>query len=256
MQVNKLKEKLKNKEVAFGTFIRMNEISVEIMGYTGWDFVIIDVEHGVHDFQDVSNMIRAAHSAGITCIIRVPGTAPINIQRYLDAGADGVQIPQITSIEEAEKAVKGAHYYPMGNRGACGYSAATHYHTIPFTDHVASSNQEALVVLHVENAWAADHIDELLEIEGIDTIFCGPWDMSQSLGIPGQVEDERVQGRIQKVFDACAAKGVATGMFVDDPVLAKKWIDRGVTYMTCQVDAGIYSAAAKATVDKLKDCLK
>ena len=255
MKQNKLKEKLKAGKPAFGTFVRMNAISMEILGFTGWDFAIIDVEHGVHDWADVSNMIRAAHSADLTAIVRVPGTAPINIQRALDAGADGVQIPQITSIEEAKQAVMGAHYYPMGNRGACGYSAATHYHTIPFPEHVETSNREALVVVHVENAWAADHIDELLEIEGIDTIFCGPWDMSQSLGIPGKVEDPAVAGRIEKVFQACAAKGVSTGMFVDDPKLAKKWLDRGVTYMTCQVDVGIYSAASKKTVEVLQDCL-
>ena len=116
MKKNALKEKLKNGVPAFGTFLRMGCISAEIFGYTGWDYVIVDVEHGVYDMQDVSNMIRAAHSAGLTCVVRVPGTAPINIQRCLDAGADAIQIPQITSIEEARTAVTAARYYPMGSR--------------------------------------------------------------------------------------------------------------------------------------------
>ena len=145
-----------------------------------------------------------------------------------------------------------ARYYPQGNRGACGYSTATGYHTIPFGEHIETSNKEVLTVVHVENAWAADHIDELLEIPGIDAIFCGPWDLSQSLGIPGEVEDERVAGRIEKVFKACASNGVATGMFVDRPELSRKWVEKGVRYMTCQVDAGIYSAASKALADELK----
>ncbi len=252
MNTNRLKEKLQKGKTAVGTFVRMDSISVEILGRTGWDFVIIDVEHGVHTMEDVSNMIRAARAAGITSIVRVPGTAPIHIQRSLDAGADGVQIPQLTSIVEADAAIKAARYYPYGNRGACAYSAATGYSTIPFPEHIETSNSEAMVVVHVENAWMADHIEALLELNGIDVVFCGPWDMSQSLGIPGQTKDPLVTDRIDKVLMACREKGVPSGIFVQKPEDADPWLEKGVTYLTCSVDVGIFADAARVIADDLK----
>ena len=98
MTKNAIKEKLKNGEPVIGTFVRMSSISMEILGLTGWDFAIIDAEHGVHTMKDISNMIRAAKSVGLSPIVRVPGTNPVNAMRCLDAGAEGVQIPQLTSL--------------------------------------------------------------------------------------------------------------------------------------------------------------
>ncbi|BDE86369.1 aldolase/citrate lyase family protein [Intestinimonas massiliensis] len=252
MNTNKLKEQLKQKKPAIGSFVRMNSISVEILGLTGWDFVIIDAEHGVHTMEDVSNMIRAAKAVGITSIVRVPGTEPNLIQRSLDGGAEGVQIPQITNLKQLKDAVSAARYYPKGNRGACAYSAATGYSTTPFQDHINTSNDEVLVVVHVENAWSADHIEEILDVGGIDVIFCGPWDMSQSLGIPGQVTAPEVVNRIDKVISTCRDRGISTGIFVQQPEQAEIWIKRGVSYLAGSVDVGIYAEASKKFAADMK----
>jgi 4-hydroxy-2-oxoheptanedioate aldolase len=244
MNENKLKTKLGRGEAAIGSFVRMGAISVEILGKTGWDYVIIDAEHGVHTMEDISNMIRAAKAAGITCIVRVPGVAAINVMRCLDAGADGVQIPQIVSLEQLREAVEAARYYPKGRRGACAYSAATGYSTIPFSEHLATSNEEVMVIVHVENVTAAERIGEMLAVGGIDVVFCGPWDLSQSLGIPGETSNPKILDIVDRVFAACDEKGVATGIFVQNPNETQKWLEKGVKYLACSVDVGMYADAA------------
>jgi len=244
MKKNSLLEKINNKQSVFGIFVRMGAISVEIAGNTGWDFVIIDMEHGVHTMEDVSNLVRAARSAGITSIVRVPDGAQSSIMRCLDAGADGVQIPSLTTPEQVREAVSASRYYPDGNRGACAFSAATGYSTIPFSTHIETSNQEVMVVVHIENKEAAAKIEEILDVGGIDVIFCGPWDLSQSLGIPGQTKDPRVTGLIDEVAAACAARGIATGIFVQRPADAESWLEKGFQYISCSVDVGIYASMA------------
>jgi 4-hydroxy-2-oxoheptanedioate aldolase len=253
MDKNKLKAKLKKGEPAIGVFVRMNAISVEILGRTGWDFVIIDAEHGVHTMEDVSNMIRAAKAVGISSIVRVPGTAPINIMRSLDAGADGVQVPQLTSLEQVKTAAEASLYYPLGQRGACAYSAATGYSTIPFSEHIVTSNEETMLVLHVENTWSAENIDAILEVEGIDVIFCGPWDLSQSLGIPGKTDDPAVAGLIDKVLAACERAKISTGIFVQKPEDAETWLKKGVKYIACSVDVGMYADAASDNANRMRE---
>jgi 4-hydroxy-2-oxoheptanedioate aldolase len=253
MDENKLKAKLNNGESAIGVFVRMNAISVEVLGRTGWDFVIIDVEHGVHTMEDVSNMIRAAKSVGVSSIVRVPGASPINVMRSLDAGADGVQVPQITSLEQVAAAVEASRYYPRGKRGACAYSAATGYSTIPFPEHIETSNKEVMLVIHVENAWAAENIDEILAIKGIDVIFCGPWDMSQSLGIPGKTTDPAVTGLIDKVLAACDRERIYTGIFVQKPEDAEVWLKKGVKYIACSVDVGMYADIAAKNAKGMRE---
>jgi 4-hydroxy-2-oxoheptanedioate aldolase len=253
MNENVLKKKIEGGTPVCGVFVRMGAISVEILGRTGWDYVIVDVEHGVHTMEDVSNMIRAARAAGLTCIVRVPGPAPINIMRCLDAGADGVQIPSLRTLDEVREAVAAVRYHPYGNRGACAYSAATGYSTIPFPEHIATSNAEAMAIVHIENAEAADMIEEILDLGGIDVIFCGPWDLSQSLGIPGRTADPRVTGVIDRVLAACYAKNTATGIFVQKPEDAEKWLKKGVTYIACSVDVGIYADASASFASAMRE---
>lgn len=256
MQKNLVKEKLKSGQPVFGTFVRMGSISMEILGRTGWDFAIIDVEHGVHTMEDVSNMIRAARSVGLSPIVRTPGTAPVLAMRALDAGADGVEIPQLTSLEQIKAVCKAARYYPEGDRGMCNYTAATGYSTIPFDEHMRTSNEEVLMAIHVENAWAAEHIEEILEIPGIDVVFCGPNDMSESLGVPGQMQHPKVVELLDKVSCACAKKNVATGIFVKEPDLLYHWVEQGFQYLTCSTDVGMFADVARMKADSMKKVVK
>ncbi|MDR1920532.1 MAG: aldolase [Candidatus Adiutrix sp.] len=252
MDTNRLKKKFKDGQAAIGAFVRLNSVSMEVLGLTGWDFAIIDVEHGVHTMEDVSNMIRAARSVGLTSIVRTPGPEPVNIQRCLDAGAQGVQVPQLTSLKEVEDACRAARYYPLGNRGSCPFNASTGYSTVPFPEHMESSNREVMLALHVENVWAADNIDKILEMPGIDVIFCGPYDLSQSMGIPGQTEAPALMEKMKKVFAACRAKNVTSGVFASNPEKAGFWAEQGVQYLACSADVHFLAQSLKRAADAMR----
>ncbi|MGI6083917.1 MAG: HpcH/HpaI aldolase family protein [Acetivibrionales bacterium] len=241
MKVNKLKQKLKQKIPCMGTFVRMCPTSVEILGLTGWDFVVIDMEHGVHSFSDVLTFKRTAASVGISTVVRIPEPTEISVMRALDSGGEGVQVPQIKTIEDVHRVCNAARFAPLGNRGSCSYTSAASYAVVPYPEHMKTSNEEVLVVIHVENMESVNLIDKILEVPGVDVIFCGPWDLSQSLGIPGQTQDERVKSAIKKVAAACAKKGVAAGMFINKPEQVTEWVEAGVTYFTYATDVGMYA---------------
>ncbi len=255
MQVNKLKRKLKAGEVCLGTFIRLGPAAVEILGHAGWDFVVLDMEHGVFDFTNVEHMIRAARCAGITSLVRVAEPSPSHIMRVIDAGAEGVQVPQVESAEIAKVVSQAARYFPQGKRGLCSFVRAANYSAIPPEDHIASSNEEVLTVIHIEGEKAVKEIEAIVETPGIDVIFLGPWDLSQSLGIPGKTKDPQVIQLMEKVIKICQKKGVVTGTFVRFVDEAKHWIEQGVKYMMLSTDAGLLLQVSKERLQAFRQFL-
>ncbi len=255
MKTNALKAKLKEGQVCFGTFIRLGPAAVEILGHAGWDFVVIDMEHGVFDFTNVEHMVRAARCAGITSLVRVPEPTPSCIMRVVDAGAEGVQIPQVDSAALARMVSRAARYFPLGNRGLCSYVRAAGYSAIPPEEHMATSNREVLTVIHIEGEAAATHIREIVETPGIDVIFLGPWDLSQSLGVPGRTKDPRVTEVMEKVIAACRERKVPVGTFVREAEDARRWLDLGIQYMMLSTDAGLLLHSGRERLEKLKGML-
>ena len=249
---NLLKVKLKKGYVCFGTFIRLGPGAVEIFGNCGWDFVVLDMEHGVFDFPQVEHMIRASRVAGITSLVRVPEPNPSYIMRALDAGAEGVQIPQVETAAMAGVVAQAARYYPEGKRGLCSFVRATGYSTVSPDEHMTTSNHEVLTVVHIEGEGAASDIQAIVETPGIDVIFLGPWDLSQSLGVPGKTRDQRVVEVMEKVIHTCKEKRIASGTFVRDIEDAQHWIKMGVQYMMHSTDAGLLVQVCKERLETLR----
>jgi 4-hydroxy-2-oxoheptanedioate aldolase len=252
MQANILKKKLKDGQVCFGTFIRLGPRAVEILGHAGWDFAVFDMEHGIFDFPQVEEMARAARCTGITSLVRVPEPNPSYIMRAVDAGAEGVQIPQVETAAMARIVSQAARYFPEGKRGLCSYVRAAGYSAIPPDEHMTTSNREVLTVIHIEGEAAASGIHTILETPGIDVIFLGPWDLSQSLGVPGKTKDPRVMDTMENVIRACRQKGIVSGTFVREIEDAQKWIDLGVQYMMVSTDAGLLLKKSGEWVNALR----
>ena len=231
-----------------GTFVRMGSMSAEILGIAGWDFIVIDMEHGVHSFADVLEIKRAAASVGVSTVVRIPDPTEISVMRALDSGGEGVQIPQIRTLEEVKSVSAAARFAPLGTRGSCSYTSSAQYAFTPYQEHIKTSNEEVLVVIHIENKETAYMIDEILEVPGIDVIFCGPWDMSQSLGIPGETQHPLVKSTIKNVISKCKSKGIASGMFINRPEQINEWLEAGVTYFTYATDVGMYGEILRQTL--------
>lgn len=250
---NILKTKIKNGEVVYGPFSRINSPAVvEILGYAGFDFVIIDMEHGPLNFTEAENSVRSAQVAGITPIIRVPENKDILIHRALDTGASGVQVPQVNDVISAEYVVNSARYYPLGSRGVCKYVRSACYSNITVEDYFKGANNETLTVLNIEGEAAVRSIGEIASVPEVDVLFFGPYDLSQSLGIPGQVNDPKVVKAIEKSIDIVRSKGKAVGTFTSDFENAHYWAERGVQYVSIGIDTGLLYESTLELVKQLK----
>jgi 4-hydroxy-2-oxoheptanedioate aldolase len=145
-----------------------------------------------------------------------------------------------------------ARYFPEGKRGLCSYVRAAGYSSIAPDEHMNSSNQEVLTVIHIEGEAAATGVKAILETQGIDVIFLGPWDLSQSLGVPGKTKDPKVIGVMETVIQACREKGVIAGTFVREVEDAKRWIDLGIQYMMVSTDAGLLLRGSRDWIGGLR----
>ena len=252
MSENKLKAKLNNGEVALGPFVNLNSVAlIEIAAYAGFDFVILDTEHGPLDILTAENLCRVAQGTGITPIVRIRENDPAQILRALDIGAGGVQVPQICTKEDAEAVVHAAKYAPLGMRGVSPYTRAARY----FVDGARifeRLNAESMVLIHLEGVEGLENLEEIISVPGLDVIFLGPYDLSQSLGIPGQVSDPRVVDRMREAAEQINAAGLTVGTFADSPEAARRWIDAGVRYVSLSVDTGIYLHGCRSMVQGVR----
>lgn len=246
------KDKLALGQTVYGPFMKTGDGAfVECAAHSGFDFVILDMEHGPVDFYNLQNLIRAAESAGIVPIVRVCDTSHWAISKALDLGAKGVQIPQIASAEQAKTAIRLAKFFPEGERGVCRFVRAADYSSKVRDEYFNKANK-ALVILQIEGIEALNDLDEILNVEGIDILFIGPYDLSQSLGVPGQVSHPQVVAAIELIVAQARQKGVVTGLFCDTPQAAEMWRKAGVQYLSYSVDVGIFSEACKNIVENLK----
>jgi 4-hydroxy-2-oxoheptanedioate aldolase len=253
MRKNLLKEKLQNGEVVYGPFMKlMDPAIIEILGNTGFDFAIIDTEHGPYSIESAQNMVRAADLRGITPIIRIPENEAHLALRALDIGAGGVQIPQVSSKEAAIQAGQCAKYHPKGDRGVCCFTRAAEYGNVKPPQHFETSNAETVVIVHIEGMDGINNLDEILTVDGLDVIFLGPWDLSQSCGVPGQVDHPDVTMKMEDAVKRCRDAGKAVGTFVVTQENAKKWKNIGVQYISTWVDANIFHNACADIMAKLR----
>ena len=254
MKKNNLKKALHDNKIVFGPFLKITDPAVvEIMGFAGFDFAIIDEEHGPISMESAQNMIRAAESVNITPIIRVGDNNEALILRALDIGAQGIEIPQVNSRSDAVRAVKSVKYSPQGERGVCRYVRAANYSSMDKFKYFKSANDETMIIAHIEGVKGINNLDEILLVSGIDVIFIGPYDLSQSLGIPGEVNHPLVVEKMKEVILKCKENKVAVGTFADDVKTAKSWISLGIQYMSFSVDVGILYEASKNIINKFKN---
>ncbi len=244
MRTNTTKAKLKAGETVFGCFVRYpNATLIEVMGFQPWDFLVFDGEHGTLEPADCENMVRAAELRGVTPIVRVPNNQPHIILRLMDTGAHGLHVPWVNTAAEAEQVVRSVKYQPRGIRGLAGIRAADYGQTVPFGEYVQQANAETLVTIHVETVDAVEALPEIVKIDGIDVIFIGPTDLSQSLGVPGQATHPKVQDAISKIIDTVLPTDKVLGIMASNADTACQWKARGLRYITISFESLLRPAA-------------
>jgi 2-keto-3-deoxy-L-rhamnonate aldolase RhmA len=233
MNPERLRQELAAKKVLFGTWVQTPSPEVvEILGWSGWDFVILDLEHGPYGPEGLPHLIRAAEASGATPFVRVPLTAPQDVGKALDLGAAGIVIPGVTSASAGEAAVRLTRFPPNGSRGSSPSTRQLHYSGIPFASLTGHEASQPLVVLQVEARLATSDLGSILDIEGLDVLFIGPYDLSTSLGLPGQFDHPKVREAISEIVTRAGERGIAVGLWVPDEQAAHFWVDHGVRFMT------------------------
>ncbi|MHB1004751.1 MAG: HpcH/HpaI aldolase family protein [Chloroflexota bacterium] len=233
---NDVKAALKAGRFAVGSFVTIGAPAVaEVMALAGFDFLVVDMQHGPLGIESVENLLRGIELAGAVPIVRVPDASPGAILQALNAGALGVQVPLVNTAEEARHVVAAAKYAPEGNRPVSMMRAARYTAGQP-ARYFARANAETLVIVHCETAQAVNNLPEILKVEGIDVVFVGPHDLSQSLGAAGQFNLPRVQETIGNALDTIVASGVTAGSHALSPAHARRLGERGVRYVTLAAD--------------------
>lgn len=232
-----LKKKIKNRRLTIGSWITIGHNSVaEIMGKAGFDWLAIDMEHSPLSAAQCQELVRVIDLCGVAPLVRVGANDPLSIKRAMDAGAYGVIVPMINSRKDAEMAVKAVKYPPEGTRGV-GLARAQGYGT-SFNEYKKWLQTESIVIAQIEHIQGVDHLDEIIEVEGIDALMVGPYDLSGSLDVAGDFEHEKMLQALKKIQTSAFKKKMPLGYHVvsSDPRLVEKKIKEGYTFIAFGVD--------------------
>jgi 4-hydroxy-2-oxoheptanedioate aldolase len=233
MNQERLRQALAARKVVYGTWVQTPSPEVvEILGWSGWDFVILDLEHGPYGPEGLPHLVRAAEASGTTPLVRVPLSAPHEVGKALDVGAAGIVVPGVSSADDGAIAVRLTRLPPHGSRGSSPSTRQLHYSALPFTSLTEEGARQPLVVLQVEARLATSDLGGILGIDGLDVIFIGPYDLSTSLGLPGQFDHPKVKEAISEIVSRAAERGVAVGIWVPDAQAAHLWVEQGVRFMS------------------------
>lgn len=247
--VQRFKAALDSDRGALGPFMITGDPGfVEAAGYAGYDFVLLDMEHGPGTFESLQNLIRAANAVGVCPVVRVPRGSDIWIDKALDVGAGAVLVPQVDTAEQARAIVSAAKFSPAGTRGTCRFVRSAAYGAVPGQAYFTQA-QDTAVIIQAEGKKAVENLDEILDVPGIDVIFVGPYDLSSSLGHVGEVEHPEVVACIRRIIEKASAKGIKLGCFADTVEGARTWRDMGVKFIGYACDTYLFYQKAKADVE-------
>jgi 2-keto-3-deoxy-L-rhamnonate aldolase RhmA len=247
---NTFRARLRRRELLLGTMVTLGDVAVaEIMAELGFDWLFIDAEHGPFDTRDLLGILRAVDQK-TSCVVRVSAAEEARIKSVLDLGAAGVIVPMVNTVDQAANVVRWARYAPAGSRGV-GLARA-HGYGLRFKDYVESANERVAVIVQAEHWHAVDQIEAIVQVEGVDAVQLGPYDLAASMGKMGQVDSPDVVAAIDHVIKTCLAANVPVGWFSVAVDAARPYIDRGCTLLTTGVDTTLLAGAARQVLKSLR----
>ncbi len=248
-----LKKRLKNGETVLGCWLNLgSSVSAEIVGLAGFDWVLIDLEHGVGGEADAYHQIQALERGTAAPIVRVESYERQRIHRVLDFGAEGIMCPRIRTPQEARFAVDALKYSPEGLRGVAKMIRATHF-GINFDEYYAQTKDSLVGVIQIETVEALQVVDEIAAIEGVDVLFVGPADLSMALGIFNQFDHPLFLDAVKKTGNAAKKYGKAAGVLLFNPDHFNQFYEAGYRFIASGADMAFVNNGARTMVKKLSD---
>lgn len=212
-----LKEEMRSGKDLLGCFVMLpSPALVEMLGYAGFDFLVLDTEHGAAGMEMLEHQLRAADSAGVPCVVRTVGMTPGEILHVLDAGAAGILVPHVMNAEQTRAIVSASHYPPFGTRGMASTTRAGRHGFFKLPEHLERARTRTVVMVQVEDVAALPHVSEMASVEGLDGVFIGPADLSMSMGHPGNPSHPEVVAVIDKAAREINAAGASASIFARD----------------------------------------
>jgi len=233
-----IKREMQGEKAVFGTWCMLpSSFVVDVIARTGIDFVILDMEHGTLSWETAEEMVRAAQIHGCQPIIRVGDDQENTILHALETGCEAIMVPHVSTSSSAKKIVEAALYPPRGARGLSPYTRCHGYTHMELDKSMSRHAEETLVGVLVEGREGIDNLSGIASVDGIDLIYLGMYDISQSVGLPGQLEHPEVMAQLDKCLDIIIKSGKYAGTFSRDIDLCKKFRDQGFHFIAYVADS-------------------
>lgn len=240
-------------QIMAGTFLNLGSpTAVEIAADTGFDWLLLDLEHGSGTEADLRNMLLACRASQAAPIVRLRSVDADAVKFVMDSGAAGIMFPYVSTAEEARRAVQCMKYPPMGSRGVAGVIRATRY-ARDWPQYFEESNQQSLVVVQIETPEAVQAAEEIAAVEGVDVLFVGPLDLSVNLGHPGDFSPPDFQKALKSVVEVCERHGKSAGI-LSKPGFVKQHQEMGFRLFALGSDSQAVVHRLQQDLDEMKDC--
>jgi len=250
---NRLRSRLAAGETVIGAMV-VEFRQASLMGLladAGLGFAIIDTEHGAFSLESVAELSRAGRDKGVTPIVRIPELTYSHVTQALDCGGQGIMLPRVTEPEQVRFCLQCMKYTPTGRRGVVLGRGHTSFRGGPLPEYLSAMNQETFLIVQIETREAAERVDELLAIPGVDAALVGPTDLSVALGVPGRMEDPILVQAIERVMASCAAHDVIPSIHTNDVGLTASWARRGMRLVSINSEVGLLMAGVRAAVQEI-----
>lgn len=227
---------------------------IEAIGISGFDFAVIDMEHTPLGPRDLYPLVLAAERRQLSLVVRIPQKIDAYFKWCRDLNITKIQVPHVETQEDALYAIKCSYFSPMGERGLCRFVRAADFSDMPKDDYLLQANATNRLILQIEGKRAIDNAPAIVDVlpPGA-SIFIGPYDLSQSLGKPGQIWDPEVVAAMESIIALCQAKNVGVGTFTDTLEGVEFWSKKGLTFLEYASDLNLFISAAKSVIDVAKN---
>jgi len=255
---NRLKKLLTEGKCAVGTMVvEFRQPSVtQMLSNAGFDFIIIDNEHGAFNIETIADLSRAARLVNVTPIVRVPESTYTYISQSLDAGAQGIMIPRISNAREVEDVVQIVKYAPVGRRGCVVARGHTDFKSGPLIETFQRANEESLLVVQIETAEALKNIEAIISVRGVDVALIGPTDLSMALGIPGEMDNPRLHNAINRMIEVAGRAGVYPAIHMNVLAQGEFWAERGMRMVSHNSEVGLLTRAGTEATTALNEAFR
>lgn len=254
LKSSRVKKILQEGGTCFGTMLRMLRTphAVALCASQNWDYIILDTEHNDYDLETLSSFSLASKYEDIDVFVRVPDKLYHQMAQMLDIGADGLILPQVRTEEEVKRIISSTKYAPLGKRGVSIPETVTLFREYSQLEYTEWANREIVTIVQIESEQGVNNVEKIVSAQGVDAVMIGPADLSQDMGIPGQIQHPRIEEAFQEIIVKCNKYGVAPGIHFSKMEYFEKWIKEGMRFNTYSYDSKFLKDAYGESLLQLK----